>query len=415
MIISERINELKSIITSFTLEKNIPIFNTKHTKVTSLDDQNQCVLAEMNTMDVYLIAHEDLNIVERFLNLKDETINKINKIRTFCFGFYGSSHHVGSHKRLKIKLIKDKGIEFSIIGAGLPPFVIELKDHEIVVSVMMQKHDSTVAYSGADKLEDKLNAAFDLIIPNMLNALGFFNCTEDSEEVIDFMNKSTDELLIEHFSGSNFNYINKNALLLSACSDLNLNLDDLLNYNKDNKNITQHMKIPTNMISVLSKAINKLIESPGSDKKINQLINLVSFYHYLTSTKSECSITFKEFSKTSLVPSATLDFDYCYLNFSDILNITLGHQLKPNDEYNDIYENIIDQENENGYLYNFLIDIEHKDPKPGDKFIKYFTNDIDYIYNVLLMEIKKLINKTISNTEDVITSRQLEVFKMATV
>jgi hypothetical protein len=142
---------------------------------------------------------------------------------------------------------------------------------------------------------------------------------------------------------------------------------------------------------------------------------LVSFYNYLTSTNSECSITFKAFSKISLVPSSTLEFDYCYFNFSDILNITLGHQLKPSYEYNGIYEHIIDQENENGYLYNFLIDIEHKDPKPGDKFIKYFTNDIDYIYNVLLMEIKKLINKTISNTEDVITSRQLEVFKMATV
>lgn len=413
MKITDRIDELSSSIRAFASGRKIPIFSPKTHPSISLDNENQCVFSKIGQLEVYLIAHEGLDIFERFLNLSDATLIKINKIRSFNFGVHGSTHF-GTHKRLKITTTHDKSIEFSIIGSELPVIVICLKNDEITISDGSRSNGVSVLYSVDDNFEEKLNEALDMSIPKLLERLGFVGCTEHSKEVTAFMNASKESLLIEKFTTSGFNYCSQDKLLSSVCSDLNMSKKTLINYNKKNED-ESFINIPTSMISILPKMIYTITMKDSIESKVKQLMSLINFHNKLKSVHKDYNFSFKEYSKESLAPSGQDVDEYCTFDFSGVLSLTLGHQLKSDLYYESIYEYILDGESSNGYSYKFSTYIYSNTEKSKSKTILHFTNNIDYIYEVVLDEIRTLINTTISNTDDVITSRHVEVFKMAIV
>jgi hypothetical protein len=343
--------------------------------------------------------------MDDFLNLSDVAISKINKIRKFCFGVYGSSH-IGEHKRLKIRLNTGKSIEFSVLGSDFPVFFIEFDNKNITVSAGSGP-SVRVMYSEHDDINKKLNDVLDLVIPNLLNKLGFIDCTESSDVVVSFLDKSIDELLVERFSNCGFNYIDEYTLIENACSDLGLKLTDLVEYNEDNSATTK------SMLTILPKIVRNITLNDSVESKFKQLISLISFYNYLIDNDNNGGISFEEYSKTDLAPSAELDSPFCYVSLSDVLTIGLGNQLKPKVNDNILYEQIVDKESQYGYIYSFSVYIQDNNYSIGDKEYKYFTNDLDYIYSIVLNSIRNLINTTISNSDANITSRHVEVFKMA--
>lgn len=79
-----------------------------------------------------------------------------------------------------------------------------------------------------------------------------------------------------------------------------------------------------------------------------------------------------------------------------------------------LYEQCVDGESENGYQYQFKSYIGNKN-HVDTKLVQYFTNNIDFVYNTVLNEIRTFITETIATTPDELTARQIEVFKMTTV
>jgi hypothetical protein len=407
MNISEKINELEINIKSFIAENNLPVLIPNNNYRISLDGENQCVFAQSGNSHLYLIAHEDVQIMEDFLNLSPNTVNKINKIRAFIRDMYDDTNNF-KHKRLKVKIDPDQSVEFSIIGLGLGGLRIELKATELVVSWIYGDNVSVI-YSLDDDIEQKVNEALDLVIPTILTKLGFLKCSEHSEEVIDFMNKSTDDLIVEHFSKFGFDYIHQNELIANACSSTKISLDDLNNYNKKNEK-PNLIKIPHMMMSILPKIMSNISSDISVHSKFKQLLSLIYFYDYLKPTNSEALLIFKEYSKFDLAPSASFQSGYFTLLMGGLLRLDVGHQLKPDP---DDEEHLFDSPSENGYAYMFEIYLY--DVEAPDAFYKYFCNDLDYIYNVILTKVRNLINSAILNVDEPLTARQIEVFKMATV
>ena len=169
------------------------------------------------------------------------------------------------------------------------------------------------------------------------------------------------------------------------------------------------------MTALFPQIIKQLSKDKDSETKFKQFINLMSFYADLLSTTHDTSISFKEYGKHELAPSSVINSEYCHFAlFGGSLLLTLGNQLKPNDNIDSLYEQCVDGESENGYQYQFKSYIGNKNDV-DTKLVQYFTNNIDFVYNTVLNEIRTFITETIATTPDELTARQIEVFKMTTV
>jgi hypothetical protein len=412
--LSEYFYNFEKSILAFADSKNLNIMSPNTHSGISLESENQCLFAKLKNSFIYFISHDDVNLFENYFDLTAETMMKIQNIRSFIYGVYASPDD-RKQKCLKVIYEKEQHIDFSIFGDCLPSLRIELRETEMRVS-WLYGNTVSVDYSLSDDFEQKLNEALSLVKPKVLNILGFDEHTEHSEEVITFMNKSTQDLLVEHFAKFDFNYIHKDDLIEKACAELDIHVDDLLKHNKDVKEPHRHVKIPHDMTALLPKIIKQLSKDKDSETKFKQFINLMSFYADLRSTTHDASISFKNYGKHELAPSSCINSEYCHFAlFGGSLLLTLGNQLKPDDNIGSLYEQCVDGESENGYQYQFESYIGNKKYDVNSKLFKYFTNDIDFVYNTVLNEIRTVITETIATTPDELTARQIEVFKMMAV
>lgn len=414
MNLTDRFYELQKSILVFADSKNMTILSPNTHSGLSLDDENQCLFATLKNSFIYLVSHDDVNLFEKHFDLTAETMMKIENIRSFLYGVYASTDD-RKQKCLKVNYEKEQSIDFTIFGDCLPSLRIKLTATEIRVS-WLYGNTVSVDYSLSDDFEQKLNEALSLVNPKVLNILGFDEYTEHSEEVVTFMNKSTQDLLVEHFAKFDFNYIHKDDLIAKACNESFISIDELLQHNKDVKEPNKHLKIPHNMTALLPKIIKQLSKDKDSETKFKQFINLMSFYADLRSTTHDVSISFKNYGKHELAPSSGINSEYCHFAlFGGSLILTLGNQLKPNDDISSIYKQCVDGESENGYQYQFKSYIGNKKHDVDSKLFRYFTNDIDFVYTTVLNEIRTVITETIATTPDELTARQIEVFKMMAV
>lgn len=414
MNLTERFYDIEKSILAFADSKNLTILSPNTHSGLSLEAENQCLFTKMKNSFIYLISHDDINLFENYFDVTAETMSKIQNIRSFLYGVYASPDD-RKQKCLKVIYEKEQNIDFAIFGDCLPSLRIELRETEIRVS-WLYGNTVSIDYSLNDDFEQKLNEALSLVKPKVLNILGFDGYTENSEEVINFMNKSTHDLLVEYFSKFDFNYIHKDDLIAKACAELVIHVDELSEHNKEVKDPHKHVKIPHHMTALLPKIIKQLSKDKDSETKFKQFINLMSFYSDLCSTTCDVSISFKNYVKYELAPSSRISSEYCHFSFfGGLLILTLGNQLKPNENIISIYEQCVDRESENGYQYQFESYFGYEKYDIDSKLFRYFTNDIDFVYTTVLNEIRTVITETLATTPDELTARQIEVFKMMAV
>lgn len=417
--LTELFSNFEKSILSFADANNLAVMHPNSQNGVSVDSENICFLCSGKDYTIYLISHDEINLFQNYFSLTEQSINKINEIRKFIYGFY-SKPDDRKQNCLKVKYQKENNqkensIEFSIFGDFLPSLRVRLTEKDISITYGYG-YSVSVTYLSEDTFEQKFNEVLCLVPQHILTMLGFDGCDENSEEVITFMKKSVNDLLIDHFEKFGFNYIHKDALILQACAESSISIDDLLEQNKDVKEPDTTIRIPNTMIDLLPKIIKNIFPDNDVEKKFKQLINLMSFYTDLMSQENDSLIIFKKYEKHELSPSAILNSAYCHLSlFGGECLITLGSQLKPNDHLSIIYEDHIDEKSENGYQYQFMSSLNNKEYSTTGKSNRYFTNDIDFIYNIVLTQIRELIADTINTNPDAITSRDLEVFKMATI
>ena len=414
MNLTDRFYDIEKSILAFADSKNLTILSPNTHSGLSLEADNQCLFAKLKNSFIYLVSHDDVNLFENHFDLTAETMTKIQNIRSFIYGVYAKPDD-RKQKCLKVIYEKEQNIDFTIFGDCLPSLRIELRETEIRVA-WLYGNTVSVDYSLGDDFEQKLNEALSLVNPKVLNIIGFDGYTENSEAVIEFMNKSTQDLLVEHFAKFGFSYIHKDDLITKACDESSISIDDLLQHNKDVKEPNKHLKIPHNMTALLPKIIKQLSKDKDSETKSKQFINLMSFYADLRSTTHDISISFKAYGKHELAPSSVINSEYCHFSlFGGSLILNLGNQLKPIEDIYSLYEQCVDGESENGYQYQFESYIRKKDYDFDTNLVRYFTNDINFVYNTVLNEIRTVITETIATTPDELTARQIEVFKMMAV
>lgn len=392
--------------------------NINQNRKFDLDGNNQCIIFKNSSWDIYIVAFEELHILEDFLHLSSETIMKITKVRKFLTDLYGDSSNVGN--RLKIKINHGKGIEFTLIGSNLMRLEIEVTDDFVTVSTRMTASADKCSISLKDyqNIDLALTSALDIFTNTTLAAVGFKDGTLDSDEVKKFLKKSIEDLVSEHLSDLDVNVFELNKLLSTVCLDMNIDPNEIFDYAPNKKHTStksideNSLEIPSNLIKVLPKVFYKVTPINGS--KMEQLINLISFYYYITQKDFKVSFGAKRLYKHNFINPSKLDFNnnYYTLNFSDFIRISVGHNQQSDIAFDPIYSG---PTKSNTFKFVFWFEKSLTSVGNRAKMTEYLTNNVDFIYDKVLDSLVNFINTQVDNIGNPITEKHLELFKMATI
>lgn len=401
---NDNLKRLEGLIQSFVIDKNIRMFDIR-AKQCLINGKNQCIMGQLKDMDMYLIAHNDLNIFENYLNLSSKTLQKVEQLRKFSFDIYEETNE-DEHKRLKIKLFHNNTIEFSIMGLGVSGLVVSLTDNLLTVSLVNTYKKTSLDFMSFDDIDTALYMALDFLTAKLINQIGFEGNDPCSEDILKFINTTQEQLLADYFSDLPFNYIEPVQLINDSCNDLNYDIKSI-------KLTSDNAIIPYHMINVLTNVIKKIIPRKEDSYKMSQLISLMNFYYDLRNISpknNDSTISFKSSKKAYLGLNSKLDDVYYSFHIGSKLSLYVGYQLK---HHNDLYIPILDvNAPEHGTYYKFSSSINKKRSVDSYKTYESYTDDLDYVYNTVLNEIKSDINEKINNIDDNITSRHLDVYKM---
>lgn len=404
---NDNFKKLENLIYSFAVDKNIPMFDI-NSKKGHIDGENQCSYTILNNQSVYLIAHDELDILEKYLDLSVKTVQKIKQLRQFAFDIYEEKVKC-DYKQLKIRILYDNTIEFSALGSGLLGLRFKLTEFLLTVSIPTIYESTTVELNSSDDINKSFNMALDNLFECLIRKIGFEGNNPCSEDILKFINTPNEQLLIDYFSILPFNYIAPSQLITDSCNDLNYNIESI-------KLTRENAKIPYHMTSLLSNVIKKIIPRKEDSYKMSQLISLINFYYDLTNVKPEnnsFNISFKLSKKIYIGPNSDLNNVYYSFHIGSKLSLYIGYNLKHHNSY---YTPILDvNAPEHGTYYKFSSSINKKMNLESSKICEIYTDDLDYVYNTILNEIKSDINEKINNIDGNITSRHLDVYKMIVV
>lgn len=403
----DNLKKLENLIYSFSVDKSIPMFDI-NSKEGHIDGENQCSFAILKNQFVYIIAHEDLDILEKYLNLSVQMVKKIEQIRQFSFDIYEEKVKC-YYKQLKIIISCDNTIEFSVLGSGLLALRIKLTEFLLTVSIPAIYESTTVELNSSDDINKSLNMALDNLFECLIRKIGFEGNNPYSEDILKFINTPNEQLLIDYFSILPFNYIAPSQLITDSCNDLNYSIESI-------KLTSENARIPYHMTNLLSNVIKKIIPRKEDSYKMSQLISLINFYYDLINIKPEnnsFNISFKLSKKIYIGPNSNLNNVYYSFHIGSEISLYVGYNLK---HHNNYYTYILDDNApEHGTYYKFSSSINKKITLESPKKYETYTDDLDYVYSTILNEIKSHINEKINNIDDTITSRHLDIYKMIVV
>ena len=404
---NDNLKRLERLIQSFAVDKNIPMINIRE-KNFSINGENQCSFGTIKDQDIYFIAHDDVDILEKYLNLSVHTIQKIEQLRQFAFDIYEKTNEC-LFKRSKIRLFHNNTIELAILGLGRSGLVVNLTDNILTVSLVDIYKETSVEFMSFDDIDTALYTALDSLTATLINQIGFEGNDPRSEDILKFINTSKEQLLADYFSLLPFNYIDPSQLIKGSCNDLNYDIESI-------KLTSDNARIPYHMTNILSNAIKKIIPRKEDSYKMSQLISLMNFYYDLRNISPEnnaSNISFKFSEKAYIGKNSELNNTYYSFHIGSKLSIYVGYNLK---HHNDYYIPILDANApEHGTYYKFTSSINNKKSVDLYKTYETYTDDLDYVYNTVLNEIKSEINEKISNIDDTITSRHLDVYRMLVI
>lgn len=291
-------NKLEKLIHAFSEEKNIPIVGASN-----LENLNQCAFAKTRSKSIYLVAHDDIDIIQRYFNLSDRTFQKITDFRKFSFSIYGSSSKT-MHNRLKVILSDDNTIELSILGLGLSSLMIKLTDNDLIISLMGYYDEIKAPLLSFDDIDSTLSIYLDLFKLQIIEKLGFDSADIHLSDFTKFMNIPNEQLLDYHFNSLHFNYFSNTAFIKSLSSIFNYDVTKLKVNNDDYDDYDDKVsiEIPYHLSNVIPYLVKKVVPRKKDSYSMIHLINLMKFYYNLIGTPEE-----KIFLSFSL-------FDYKNLN-----------------------------------------------------------------------------------------------------
>lgn len=400
----------------------------KFSSSVDIDGENQCLFKKIsNTLTCYIISHDDLDIAERFLQLSPTTVKQIFELRNCCFGL-SEETHFGSQKRLKVILNSDTDtIQMTFIGSDVAPLIINLNTDMVTVSVFvkcLKNFNISVPYSHISEVDRAIFSAIDDIMEDIKNEMGFNSSSKLPYNFLDFMDISKIDILNSKLKNTGFTYIEKDTLLLEICNDLNLSHDVYSDYDDDDS-YNQSVEFSVPVDKIFSKIIKHVITCEKDEKAMRQLLCLINFYSKLINKTESTYFTFNNFTKSSLAPERELGMAFYSFSVSDLLTLDVGYNvpsLNPyqnlnmvNDKFVSLYDvegSSIFEKPEISYFYRFMIDLENNHDKLSTVATEYFTNDIDYVYSILLHRINHLIKREVNSDSDYLSAADLELFKM---
>lgn len=370
----------------------------------NLDGDNQFSFMTIGPIKTYLIAHKDVSVIYDFLQLSASTIQNIERTRQFITNLIPEDLPIPVIFN-KIKIRCDEKIELAITGNGLTGFNIIFTDGVVSLATPHTKNDSYYVdcYEALDFI---INTATNKIIPSFLKSIGFDSEDEHSPDVISFIKKKPEEMFLEKKLNPLFNYVKPDELMRLVCDDLNLNLNDVMN----SLNYTQgdsflNIYIPNNLTSMMSSMAKHIVKIDQLEPKLDQLFSLVILYNFILNKKTKCSVSFTPIQKKDFFKGGNSDRDFYSLNLGDTLTIKIGHNLINKQKDKNAY---VDDNNDTKFLkFVYLKDTKNYDYK------EYFTNDIDFVYNDILTDLQNMIKQVINKDDNLISFKDLEVYKMA--
>lgn len=366
------------------------------------NDEYVCQFEQNGNNKFYTITHDRLNIIQDFLKLSPKTLSSIDYVRQFKFNLYNRSYRY-IHNRQNITINNhDQSIVLSFCGKRQPSLSIHISSAGLCVSLgSIQTPINKI--NNLKQIDNFINQSIhNFLIPNLLSDAGFQRNSPHSPEVLTFISKTVKELFNEGNIDPRFNYMPLSELVHAVCRDLDLNFNDVMT-GVDTYTQINNIYIPSNLTNMLSSVAQKVVNIDGIKSKIDQLINLFMFIDNLNNKTIRYSLTLRELDKGDFLNnSKSINRAYYILNMGSFV-IQIGHDI-PKVISNDSY---IDSNNDVNFFAFFI--------RNDDDFKEYITNDFDYMYNLILTEIRDKINATIGNQSDYITQKDLDVYKMAMI
>lgn len=139
--------------------------------------------------------------------------------------------------------------------------------------------------------------------------------------------------------------------------------------------------------------------------KLDQLFSLVVLYNSIIKKETKFSVSFMPIQKSDFFKGADSDKCFYTFNVGETLTINIGHNIVKKQKDDNAY---VDDNNDTKFLnFVYLKDLKTYDYK------EYFTNDIDFVYNEILNELQNMIKQVIHKDDNLISFKDLEVYKMA--
>lgn len=404
--ISKIADDLQKFIKESAQKLNLEPISPAGNKGYDLDNDNQFYCATVGLTTVYLIAHKDVSIVYDFLQLSPSTVHNIERTRQFIANI-NPERILTSVLFNKIIIRSDTQIELFIMGNGNTIFSVIFTEGAVSIS-FGHNQGTSYFFDCYEALDFIVNTATNQTIPSFLEKIGFDSQDEHSPEVVNFINKTPEELFLEKDLHPLFNYLKPDDLMVLVCDDLKLNLNDVmssLNYTEGDSFL--NLYIPNNLTTMMSSMAQHIIKIDGIKPKLDQLFSLVVLYNSITNRETKFSVSFKPIQKSDFFKGATSDTSFYILNVGGKLTIKIGHNLVSNHMDDNVY--IDDNDDVKFFIFAILNDIDDYEYK------EYFTNDIDFVYNTLLIELQDMIKQVIHKDDNLISFKDLEVYKMAVV
>lgn len=397
--ITHKIEELQNLISASAVQ--LGLVETELDSNQPFPDDNGCFFELIGNNKFYMMSHKNIRVMEDFFDLSLDTISNIEHVRQFGFKML---NRVSKKNHRSQSITMNTQEDFLVIvlhGNGLPSLSIKINTHVVVVSLDNSIQSQSCKIDNYNSMNVAVNSAVNTIIRSLLKKAGFHSSNEQSPEVVAFMSKTAKELFNERDIDSRFNYLTLNELVYSVCQDLNLNLNDVLSGVSANETIN-NIYVPNNLTTMLSSVAQKIVNIDGLKSKIDQLICLFVFIDNLKNKPIRCSLTLREIEKTDFFVNGSIDRSYYILNIGSFV-IHIGHKIPKVLSKN----SYIDSSNGVNLFSFFTVN--------NGNYEEYITNDLDYIYNLILTDIREHISETISNKSGIITLKDLEVYKMAII
>lgn len=414
MKITERSHLLLPAIQDFAIKHSLPYYDTNNGRNNgvNLDNDNQCVLIKSKSFDICVVAYKDITIFEDFLQLSSSTIQQLTKTRQFLTDLHGGYDHF--ENRLKVKINHGKGIVFTIDGSSLMSIEINITDESITVSLKNYAHvEKTIAQlNDYPNIDSALFVALDDFTKLKLLSAGFSSDSISSKEVSNFLNTPLVDLIKNNFSGLSVNVFDRDSLLFRICHDLNVDSNQIFNYKfnqQKTKFVNNTLQIPSTFAHILPEIIKRVV--PNHVSKMNQLMNLISLYHYLLGKDFEFHFSSKILHKLNFVKPNEFDVNTNYYNicFQNLIDISIGHNQQPDSAFDPVYLGFT-----TGNTFKFILWLDYSldSINKGTRVTEYLTSDVNVIYDKLLASISNVINSKVDNVGNPITSKHLDLYKM---